>query len=274
MEQFRLWGTIVNAAAVIVGALIGLLIKQLLGKRTTYARMEELSECIFHGIGLCVLAIGITGTVKAAVNDQIRAALAGSYVGDPENKLQLVASLAGEKTLLIIISVVLGAILGHILNLDAGINKLGDRIERVVSNRFGNVAQGFVSASLLFCVGSMTVVGSLNSGLTGDHTMLYTKAVLDFVSALILATSLGIGVGFSAAFLLVFQGSITLLAQWIAPYLNNDVITCMSIVGSILIIGLAFNVLGMTKLKIMNYLPAIFLPALLIPLADWVSGWF
>ena len=120
----------------------------------------------------------------------------------------------------------------------------------------------------------MTVVGSLNSGLTGDHTMLYTKAVLDFVSALILATSLGIGVGFSAAFLLVFQGSITLLAQWIAPYLNNDVITCMSIVGSILIIGLAFNVLGMTKLKIMNYLPAIFLPALLIPLADWVSGWF
>ena len=274
MEQFRLWGTLVNAAAVIVGALLGLLIKQLLGKRTTYARMEQLSECIFHGIGLCVLAIGITGTVKAAVNDQIIAALAGSHVGSPENKLQLVSELAGERTLLIIISVVLGAILGHILNLDAGINVLGEKIERVVSSRFGNVAQGFVSASLLFCVGSMTVVGSLNSGLMGDHTMLYTKAVLDFVSALILATSLGIGVGFSAAFLLAFQGSITLLAQWIAPYLNNDVITCMSVIGSILIIGLAFNVLGMTKLKIMNYLPAIFLPALLIPLSDWMSGLF
>lgn len=273
MEQFRLWGTLVNAAAVIVGALIGLLIKQLLGKRTTYKRMEQLSECIFHGIGLCVLAIGITGTVKAAVNDQILSALSGSYVGSPENTLQLVSQLSGERTLVIIISVVLGAILGHLLDLDAGVNLLGNKIERVVSNRFGNVAQGFVSASLLFCVGSMTVVGSLNSGLTGDHTMLYTKSVLDLVSALILAISLGIGVGFSAAFLLAFQGSITLLAQWIAPYLNNDVITCMSVIGSILIIGLAFNVLGMTKLKIMNYLPAIFLPALLMPLADWIGGW-
>ena len=272
MEQFRLWGTVVNAIAVIVGSLIGLGVKQLLGRKTTYARMEQLSECIFHGIGLCVLAIGIAGTVKAAVNDQILSALAGSFVSSLENTLQLVTPLSGEKPLLVIVSMVLGAVIGHVCNLDAGINLLGERIERLVSNRLGNVAQGFVSASLLFCVGSMTVVGSLNSGLMGDHTMLYTKAVLDFVSSLILATSLGIGVTFSALFVLIFQGSITLLAQWVAPFLNNDVVTCMSVIGSILIIGLALNVLGLTKLKIMNYLPAIFLPVLLIPLSDWLAS--
>ena len=272
MEQFRLWGTIVNMIAVILGSLIGLGIKNLLGRKTTYHRMEALSNCIFHGIGLCVLAIGITGTIKAAVNDQILAALAGSYVGSPENTLQVVASLAGEETLIVVFSMVLGAVIGHLCNLDAGINLLGDKIEKLAHNRFGNVAQGFVSASLLFCVGSMTIVGALNSGLQCDHTMLYTKSILDFVSSLILATSLGIGVMFSAAFVLVFQGSITLLAQWVAPFLSNDVITCMSVVGSILIIGLSLNVLGLTKLKIMNYLPAMLLPAFIIPLVKWVGN--
>ena len=274
MEQFSLWGTIVNAFAVIVGSLAGLGIKQLLGRKTTYAGMEELSKSIFNGIGLFVFAIGITGTIKAAVNDQILAALSDSYVGTPEQKLTLVTSLAGEQTLVVIFSIVIGAVLGHLLNLDNGVNQLGEKIEKLAHNRFGNVAQGFVSASLLFCVGSMTVVGALNSGLQGDHTMLYTKSVLDLVSALILATSLGVGVMFSSLFLVAFQGSITLLAQWVAPFLSNDVITCMSVVGSILIIGLSLNVLGLTKLKIMNYLPAIFLPVLFVPLANWFGSLF
>ena len=118
----------------------------------------------------------------------------------------------------------------------------------------------------------MTIVGSLNSGLMNDHTMLYTKSTLDFVSAIVFSVSLGIGVMFSSVFVLVFQGSITLLAQWVAPVLSTEVITCMTGVGSILIIGLALNMLGITKLKVMNYMPAIILPALLIPLVNWVGS--
>ncbi|MBQ2735445.1 MAG: DUF554 domain-containing protein [Clostridia bacterium] len=272
MEQFKLWGTLVNMFAVLGGSVIGLLIKHFIGGgKNQSARMQQLSDTIIKGVALCVLAIGITGTIKAAVNDQILGALEGSYVGTPESPLQLVAELAGERSLLIIVSMVMGALIGQLLDLDRGINWLGEKVETVARERFGNVAQGFVTASLLFCVGSMTIVGSLNSGLLGDHSMLYTKSTLDFVSSILFSVSLGIGVMFSAAFVLVFQGSITLLAQWIAPLLSTEVITCMTGVGSILIIGLALNVLGITKLKIMNYSPAIFMPAIFIPLLDWVG---
>ena len=273
MENLKLWGTLVNMFAVLGGSAIGLLIKHVwgVGKKKSQ-RMEQLSDTVIKGVALCVLAIGITGNIKAAVNDQILGALDGSYVGNTEHPLQLVSELAGERTLIIIISMVLGALVGQLLDLDRGINLLGEKVERLARERFGNVAEGFVTASLLFCVGSMTIVGSLNSGLLGDHTMLYTKSTLDFFSSIVFSVSLGIGVMFSAAFVLVFQGSITLLAQWVAPILSTEVITCMSGVGSILIIGLALNVLGITKLKIMNYMPAILLPAFLIPFTEWVAG--
>ena len=274
MEQIRLWGTIVNALAVIVGSLIGLGIKQLMGKRQ-HPRMQEISDGIFLAIGLSILSIGISGAIKAAVNDQIQAALSGSFVGSPENLLELVSPLAGDRMLVVILSMIIGSVIGHLLRIDRGINLLGDKLELLVKkNHHGNIAQGFVSASLLCCVGSMTVVGALNSGLQCDHTLLYTKAVLDLVTALVLTISLGIGVMFSSAFVFVFEGSITLLAQWVAPFLSNDVITCMSVVGSILIIGLGLNMLVTTKLKVMNYIPAIFMPAFLIPLADWLARVF
>ncbi|MBE6553009.1 MAG: DUF554 domain-containing protein [Ruminococcaceae bacterium] len=270
MEQLKLWGSIVNALAVIGGSAIGLLLKRFIGAGKE-ERSQALSDCIFKGVALCVLAIGITGTIKAAVNDQIRAAIAGGYAGDTSNPIRLVADLAGENTLVIIVSMALGALIGQLLNLDRAINRLGERVEQLARARFGNVAQGFVSASLLFCVGSMTIVGSLNSGLLGDHSMLYTKSLLDFVAAIIFSLSLGIGVMFSSAFVLVFQGSIALLAGIIAPILSTEVITAMSGVGSILIIGLSLNMLGVTKLKIMNYMPAILLPALLIPLIGFFT---
>ena len=272
MEQFKLWGTVVNALAVIGGSAIGLLFKHFLGGSKKNERMERLSDCIFKGVALCVLAIGLTGTIKAAVNDQIMGALEGSFVGTPATPLQLVSDIAGEQTLIIIVSMAIGALLGQLVDLDHGINLLGAKVENLARARFGNVAQGFVTASLLFCVGSMTIVGSLNSGLMNDHTMLYTKSTLDFVSAIVFSVSLGIGVMFSSVFVLVFQGSITLLAHWVAPVLSTEVITCMTGVGSILIIGLALNMLGITKLKVMNYMPAIILPALLIPLVNWVGS--
>ena len=270
MEQLRLWGTIVNVLAVIVGSLIGMAIGRLMGKKQ-HPRMEEISNGIFLAIGLAILAIGISGVVKASVNDQISSALAGSYVGSSESPLQIVSALPGDRTLVVILSMILGSVVGHACHLDRGINLLGDKLEKLVKRNQGSVAQGFVSASLLCCVGSMTVVGALNSGLQCDHTMLYTKAVLDLITALVLTISLGIGVMFSSAFIFVFEGSITLLAQWVSPFLSNDVITCMSVVGSILIIGLGLNMLKLTKLKMMNYIPAIILPAFLIPIADWLE---
>lgn len=242
MEQFRLWGAIVNALAVIGGAALGMLFRRLMGDASKSEKAKALSDHIFHGMALCVLVIGISGAIESA------------------------------PILTVIIAVALGSLLGHLMRLDSGVNWLGNKIEALAKDKFGNVAQGFVSASLLFCVGSMTIVGALNSGLMCDHSMQYTKATIDCVAAIVLASSMGIGVMFSSLFVLVFQGSITLLAQWVAPFLNTEVVGCMSVVGSILIIGLSLNMLGLTKLKIMNYMPAIFLPILLIPLSNWIAS--
>lgn len=269
MKDFSLWGAIVNTLAVILGSAIGLLIKRFFAGRKVN-QTGELSDTVLKGLALGVLGIGITGAIKAAVNGQIADALAGSHVGDPEATLQLVSGLVREETLIVVMSLALGAAIGHFLRLDQAVNALGERVEGLTRSRFGNVAEGFVSASLLFCVGSMTIVGALNSGLTGDHSMLYTKSILDFVSSILFAMSMGFGVLFSAGFVFVLEGSIAILAQWISPFLGEAVISCMSGVGSLLIIGLALNVLGVTKLKIMNYTPAIFLPIALIPLSQWL----
>lgn len=268
MEELRLWGTIVNALALIAGSIIGLLLRWLLGGKNRNGRMEALSDSVLKGLALCVFSIGISGTIKGAVNDLLKDTFSGSAAE------AAVSGLAGESTLIIIISMALGALIGHLIDFDRGINKLGERVEALTKARFGNVAQGFVSTSLVCCVGSMTIVGALNSGLFCDHTMLYTKSILDLVTAIVFAVTMGIGVMFSAAFLFVFQGTITLLAQWVSPFLTDDVIMSMSIIGSILIMGLALRMLGAVKIKIMNYMPAIFMPALLIPLSDWLGRLF
>ena len=244
MEQFSLWGTIVNALAVIAGSGAVLIIKALFGKaiersrsngngNSFFDRISALADPVMKALGLCVLVIGISGTLK------------------------------GENTLVMIISMVIGTAIGTLLDLDAGINKLGKWIEDRTKGRFGNVTEGFVSASLLFCVGAMTVLGSLDSGLRLDHSTLYTKSILDFCASAIFASTMGIGVMFSSAFVFVYQGAITLFAQWLAPFLSVTAVNEMTAVGSVLIIGLALNVLGLTKLKTMNALPAVFLPILL-----------
>lgn len=220
-------GTLVNTGAVIVGSLIGLLFKKGLPAR--------FSEIVMKGVGLCVMYIGISGTLK------------------------------GENALIAIISIVVGAIIGELLRLEEGLNRIGGWIEKKFKPKDGSVSvtEGFVTASLLFCVGAMTIVGSLQSGISGDNTMLYTKSLLDFISAIIFASALGFGVIFSAFAILLIQGTITLLAQWVAPVLSDASIAEMTCVGSIIIIGLALNMLGLTKLKVMNYVPAIFIPIVL-----------
>ena len=238
MEQFRLWGAIVNAALVVAGSALGLLFKRLIGDASKNERAKTLSDHIFHGMALCVLAIGVSGAIESS------------------------------PILIVIISMALGSLLGHLMRLDAGVNFIGNKIEALAKDRFGNVAQGFVSASLLFCVGSMAIVGALEGGLVGDHSLLYAKTVLDTVFAVVFAYSMGIGVALSAVLILLYQGSIALLAQWVAPLLTADVIMTMSVVGSVLIFGLGLKLLGLLKIKVLNHVPAVFVPIALVPLFE------
>ena len=222
-----LLGTFVNMATVLLGGSIGLL----LGSRFP----ERISSSMMKALGLCTLLIGLSGILK------------------------------GENQLITIISMALGTLIGEALDLDKRLNSLGDFLqERFKSkNKNASIAEGFVNASLLFCVGAMTIVGSLQSGLTGDNSMIYTKALLDFVSSMIFASTLGVGVLFSIVLILVYQGGIVILAHFIAPFLTDSVVNEMTCVGSLIILGLALNMLGITKLKVMNFVPAIFLPVLL-----------
>ncbi|MFA7660927.1 MAG: DUF554 domain-containing protein [Anaerovoracaceae bacterium] len=228
-------GVLVNTATVIIGSLIGLLFKKSISRRFT--------DAIMLGIGLCTIYIGISG------------------------------ALEGENTLILILSIVLGAAMGTGLDMDKRINDLGDWIEKRFKKADGNsvsVAEGFVTASLLFCIGAMTIVGSLNAGLTGDNEMLFTKSLLDLISSLILSVSLGVGVMFAAAFVFAFQGSIVLLAQSLQPILTDSAIAEITCAGSLLILALGLNLIGLTKIKVANYLPAI----VVAPLLSWLFTQF
>ncbi len=219
-------GVLVNTVSVIAGSLIGVFLKKGLP--------ERLSKSLTTAIGLAVVYIGIDGM------------------------------MSGENTLVLVLSMVTGAIIGTLLDLDRRLEGLGKRIEgKFNGNGDSKISEGFVSATLLFCVGAMTIVGALQSGLSGNHETQYTKAILDFISAAILASTLGWGVMLAAVSVFVLQGSIVLLAQLAEPYLNDYVIAEMTCAGSVLILALALNMLGITKIKLMNYLPAMFVPIIL-----------
>lgn len=220
-------GTIINSLAIVIGGTIGLFFKK--GLPST------LSTNIMNGLALCVLYIGISGSFKS------------------------------ENTLILILSMVIGVMIGEVLDLDKRVGQFGDLIEKKVKRKNDSVSisEGFVTASLLFCVGAMAIVGSIQEGLSGNREMLLTKSMLDGISSIIFSSSLGIGVIFSAGLVLVYQGGITLLASTLAPYLTDSVVNEMTGVGSLLIIGLALNMLKVTNLKIMNYVPAIFIPVVL-----------
>ena len=191
------------------------------------------------GIGLCVVYIGISG------------------------------ALQGENPIILVVSIVLGAVAGTALKIDERLNSLGEKIEKKFSKNSKDggampIAQGFVTASLLFCVGAMSIVGSIQSGLTGNHEIIFTKSTLDFIAAAMLAVTLGIGVMLSSASILVYQGALVLLAQLLGPLLENQsLIAEMNCAGSIIIVALGLNLVGVTKIKVANYLPAIvFAPAI------------
>ena len=218
-------GVFANTATIIIGSIIGILIKKGLS--------ERIANVMTTATALAVLYIGIDGMLN------------------------------GENTLILVLSMVIGGVIGTLLNLDGHLESLGNKIENKFSNGNGKIAEGFVSATLLFCVGAMTIVGSLQSGLSGNHEMLFTKSILDLISSIVLASTLGWGVMLAAVSVFAIQGSIVLLAQAVEPFLSTAVIAEMTCAGSVLILALALNMLDITKIKLMNFVPAIFIPIVL-----------
>ncbi len=228
-------GVIVNVITVIIGSTIGLLFKK--------GIPEKVSNAAMVGLGACTLYIGISG------------------------------SLSGENVLILIAAIVLGVIVGTLLNIDGAINRLAKKVEAKFQkeNSKVSIAEGIITATLLFCVGSMTVTGSIQAGLTGDNSLLITKAMLDLVSSMMLASSLGIGVLLSSIAVFIIQGGLVLLAGLISPFMSTAAINEMTCAGSILIIMIGTNLMGITKIKVADFLPAIIFAPLIcniVPLIE------
>jgi uncharacterized membrane protein YqgA involved in biofilm formation len=230
-------GTLINTAAILLGSLIGVLLRKGIPQR--------LRDTVMQGLGLCVLVIGIMGAVKT------------------------------QDMMAVIISIVVGGLIGALLNIEKRLDRLGQRMQKLLAGKHddgdNSFAKGFVTASLVYCVGAMAIVGSLESGLKGDHSTLIAKSALDGISAIVFASTMGPGVAMSALAVLVYQGSIALLAQWAAPLFTAALISEMSAVGGLLIIGIGLNLLYDKHLSVGNLLPAIFVPMAYLPLSELVT---
>ena len=227
-------GTIVNTVAVLLGGFIGLL-----GKRFM---KEGLEQAIQKVLGLCVLMIGIFGVFTAMATV------------DAEGKIST------DGMMLLIISMVVGTLIGTLLKVEDRLNNIGNWLEKKA--KIPSFSEGFVSASLLFCAGAMTIVGSINDGLYGNSEMLYIKSILDCISAIILTSTLGAGVIFSAITVLIYQGLLTLGASVLAPVLSEVLIGHIGMVGNAIVACVGLNLLGVTQIKTANILPALLIPVL------------
>ena len=211
-------GTLVNTVAVLVGSGLGVLLKTGLA--------EKYKETVMQTLGL---AVGIIG-IKMA--------------------------LSSENFIMVILSLVIGAIMGEYFTLNKKIDNLGQKLTAKCGEKYGDVGVGFVTASLIYCIGAMAIVGALQDGINGDAGILYAKALLDGISAIVFAATLGIGVSLSALSILVYQGSITLLAGVLQPLLIPAVITEITATGGVLIIAIALSMLNILKIRIANLLPS------------------
>ncbi|NLI20204.1 MAG: DUF554 domain-containing protein [Clostridiales bacterium] len=227
-------GTLINVAAIVVGSALGLLLKR--------SFRQHIADVVMQGLGLCVALIGLTGALKTG------------------------------NILLMILSVVVGGVAGSLLGINRRLNALGEYAQRKLvraSDQGGSTfAQAFVTASLVFCVGAMAVVGALDSGIRGDHSTLIAKSALDGVASVVFAGALGPGVMLSAVPVLLYQGAIALLGNVIAPLLSDTVVQEMSAVGGLLIIGIGLNMLLKSEIKVADLLPAIFVPFLYYPIVS------
>jgi len=228
-------GTIINFVLIIAGGGAGLLLKSRLSARLT--------DTLMQAMGLAVVVVGLCGTLSAALVTK------GNVT---ETRYLLVT----------IVSLAIGTLIGEWINIEAKLEAFGRFFESKFNKRDQNssFAQGFVTASLVFCIGAMAIVGSIEDGATGNPEILIAKSTIDCVTAMLFASTMGFGVLFSAVSVGTYQGIITLLAVFIAPYLSDTVIAQMSMVGSVLIIAIGFNLLKISRIKVGNMLPAVFVP--------------
>ena len=230
--------TFINMALVLLGGGLGLLFQN--------AISERLTAILTQALGLCVLGIGIS------------------------------SALGTENMLCVIVCMVVGTVLGDLLDIERRLEGAGELLRvRLIKEESGSrFTEGFVNASLLFCVGAMAITGSIEAGLNHNYEIIVSKGVIDGVTSISFAAAMGTGVLFSVVPLLIYQGGITLLAGWVGPYLPAAVITEMTAVGGALIVAIAVNMLGLgrERIKVGNMLPAMFLPIAYIPLAEWLAG--
>ena len=224
-------GTLVNVAAILAGAGLGLILRLGLS--------ESCKRTILQAMGLAVLFIGIR------------------------------MSLASQNSIIIVLSLAVGAVLGEMARLEERLDAFGIWLTELVGDRFGDIGKGFVTASLVYCIGAMAIVGSLQEGLTGDASIIYAKALIDGTVSVIFTASMGIGVMLAAVPVLLYQGAITLAAGSLQTLITNPMLAEVSGVGGVLIIAISLNMLKLTKIKLANLLPGLPLAVLLV----WL-GWF
>lgn len=230
-------GVIVNGLVIVGASLAALILKNFIMKFDKNNKVEKVSDTIMSGLALCIIYMGISGALEC------------------------------QHVLICIISMVVGGLIGELIDIDKGLNSLGDKIEEKlnkgktdVSKEKVSISQGFVSASLLFCVGAMAVVGALNSGLFGNNDTLFAKSALDGVSSFIFSLTMGIGVLLSAVAVFLYEGLIACGAFLLKGVLSTAVITEMNAVGSLLILALGINMILKANIKVANLLPAMFVP--------------
>ena len=231
----------VNVATVLLGSTVGLIFRNKIN--------EKFTRAVISALALVTILIGLSSALGTA------------------------------DILCVIICMALGTIIGELIRIDDGIEGAGDFIKsrlfrgKRTENRF---TEGFVTACIVFCVGSMTIMGSFEAGINGNNSIIYAKSALDFVSSMMFAAAMGFGVPFAALFVLVFQGALTLLAGVLAPLLSAAVVAEMSAVGGTILVGMGINMLELSpnRIKVANMLPAIFLPIAYIPLSAWLLSLF
>lgn len=224
-------GVLADVGSIIGCGIIGLIARKLIS--------EAWVEDIMKGIALCAIYIGIDGAV------------------------------GGKNSLIVILSLVIGVVIGLILDLGGRTDRLAEKLEKKFSGpdgKTGELGRGIVASSLVFCTGSLSIVGPIQAGLAGDNTLLFTKAVMDGISAIVLGASVGIGVLLASVVVLALEGSIVMLTQFIAPYFSDLVVSEIACVGSVILVALGFKLMGAIKVDIMNFVPGVFLPVLLCPL--------
>jgi uncharacterized membrane protein YqgA involved in biofilm formation len=227
-----LLGTIVNALCIIIGSLLGKLLHRI---------PEKMKGTVMHAIGLAVIVLGLQMGIKS------------------------------EHFLIVILSLVFGAIIGEALALEDKLNQLGYWLEKMIGAKGqGNISEGFVNSTLIFVVGAMAIIGALDSGIRGDHNVLFTKAIIDGFTALILTTTLGIGVIFSAMPVLIYQGIIAIFATQIDRIVPDDLMNSfiveMTSTGGIMIVAIGLNITGLIKIRVANLLPGILVVAIIVTL--------